>query len=54
MQKIFLVDLDRLLVNSMQANGEISYTNGLSQAIASTDDKLKIVFSRAVMFITNL
>ncbi len=44
MQKIFLVDLDRLLVNSMQANGEISYTNGLSQAIASTDDKLKIVF----------
>lgn len=43
-QKIFLVDMNRLLANSVQENGEVSFVNGLVQAINGTDEKLRLVF----------
>ena len=43
-QKIFLINMDKLLASTVNATGEISYSNGIIQALKESDDNLKIVF----------
>lgn len=44
MQKIFLINMEQLLANTVNEKGEISYNQGIIQAINSTNDNLRIVF----------
>lgn len=43
-QKIFLINMDKLLASTVNEKGEISYNQGIIQAINSTNDNLRIVF----------
>lgn len=46
-KKIFILDMDKLLASTVNATGEISYNNGILQALQNTDENLQLVITQS-------